>query len=277
MMTSRHIVDVSESDFEFEVIAHSQAVPVVVDFWAEWCGPCHMLGPILERLAEEADGDFRLAKVDVDESPNLAMRFNVQGIPAVKAFRNGQVVAEFTGAQPEPSVREFLRKVCPSVSDLRLEKGQSLLQMEQWSEAEEAFREALDARPENPAALLGLAKSMLAQGRSQEAADILRHFPDSREFGAAEALLPLAKALLRLDGKSNEVDDFLQAAYERALRLIGLGNFPAAMDGLLDVLKKDKRYGDDEARKVMLALFEILGDQSDLTRQYRAELASVLF
>ena len=108
MMASGYIITVTEADFEYEVVAFSQQLPVVVDFWAEWCVPCKTLGPLLEKLADEAQGSFRLAKVDVDSSPNLALRYGVRSIPNVKAFRDGQVVAEFVGAQPEPRLREFV-------------------------------------------------------------------------------------------------------------------------------------------------------------------------
>ncbi len=117
MMASDFIVDVSEADFDFEVLAYSQQAPVVVDFWAEWCAPCRVLGPILERIAQEANGNFRLARVNVDDNPNLALRFLVRSIPAVKAFKGGKMVAEFVGAQPEPKVREFLRALIPSQDD----------------------------------------------------------------------------------------------------------------------------------------------------------------
>ncbi len=277
MSPSNYILDVSEADFEYEVIAHSQEVPVVVDFWAEWCGPCKMLGPILERLAEDAGGTFRLAKVNVDDNPNLALRFNVRGIPAVKAFHHGQVVAEFVGAQPEPKVRAFLRELAPSPGDLALEKGQSMLAASQWASAEAVFQEVLADQPDLPRAVLGLAKSLLAQGKGAAAAEVLFDFPASREYAAAEKLQPLAAALSQASSTEDENEEYLAAAYNRALRLIGLGNLPAALDGLLDILREDKHYQDDDARKVILAVFELLGEESDLTREYRREMASILF
>ncbi len=276
-MSTRNIMDVSEADFEYEVIAHSQQVPVVVDFWAEWCGPCRLLGPVLERLAEEADGRFRLAKVNVDENPNLAVRYNVRGIPAVKAFQHGQVVAEFTGAQPEPRVRDFLKEISPGPGDLALSKGLNFANMGKWEQAEEVLNDVLAGNPDHPAALLGMAKALLARGRGREAREVLKNFPASREFSAAEKLLPLATALVEAEGNSDDPDDFLQAAFSRALSLIGRGNFEAAMDALLDVIRQDKRFRNGEPRKIMLALFEILGEESAVTRQYRSELASALF
>jgi putative thioredoxin len=278
MMASDFIIDVSESDFEYEVLAFSQQTPVVVDFWAEWCDPCRILGPMLERLAVEANGDFRLAKVDVDQNPNLALRYAVRSIPAVKAFRDGKMIAEFIGVQPEPRLREFLRSVSPSQSDLSIEKGASLLGMDNAQQAEAAFRQALKMTPGNSAALLGLAKSLLMQGESKESNAILNYFPASREFNTAEQIQPLARELERLEsGKSFANEDPLDAAFINALRLVKRGNLEAAMDGLLDILRENKRYQEGVARDVMVALLELLGDENPVTRQYRSELASVLF
>ena len=277
MMTSEHIISVSESDFEYEVIEYSKQTPVVVDFWAEWCGPCKSLGPILERFAQEAGGSFRLAKVDVDNNPNLALQYQVRSIPNVKAFRDGQLVAEFVGAQPENRVREFLRALAPSEHDLALEKALSLLSQEQWYEGEQILREFLIKAPNNPPALLGLARSLLAQGFIDEPEKILRDFPASKEYNTAEVLNHLVKALVTLKVEPEFSNEPLEAAYQNALRLVKKGNYAAAMDGLLDILRQEKRFRNDEARRVMLALFEMLGAESPLTRQYRNELAMVLF
>jgi putative thioredoxin len=277
MNATDNIIDVSEADFEYQVVAYSQETPVVVDFWAEWCGPCRTLGPMLERLAREANGAFRLAKVDVDKNPALARRFNVRSIPSVKAFRDAHVVAEFMGAQPESRVREFLKEVAPSEDNLALEKAQSLLQNNQWTGAEKAFRQILDETPEHPGALLGLLKTFLFQGHASEAEQIIRRFPASRELAAVETIRPLVEAMKWMKAGPGYSDDPLEAASIQAIRLITRGNLPAAMDGLLDILREDRHYRNDEARKVMLALFEMLGDENPLTEQYRKELSAVLF
>ena len=277
MMASDNIIDVSEADFEYQVLAYSQHIPVVVDFWAEWCVPCRTLGPMLERLTLESGGAFRLAKVNVDQNQNLSLRYNVRSIPAVKAFRDGKMVSEFVGMQPEPKLKEWFRALAPSSTDLLLEKGLSLISEGEWVSSQEAFQEILKVNPDSAPALFGLAKSILAQGQVDEAQRILQSLPPSREFARAEALLPLTQALIRQQNGENNHDQPLEAAYQRALRLILRGNIPASLDGLLDILREDKYFRDGEVRQVILGLFELMGDENPVTRQYRQELASVLF
>ncbi len=278
MMASDFIIDVTEADFEYQVLAYSQKVPVIVDFWAEWCVPCKVLGPMLERLAHEAQGEFRLAKLNVDQNPALAERYEVRSIPAVKAFKDGRMVAEFTGVIPEPRLRDFLSRVAPSQSDLTQEKALSLLEQRRAGEAEKIFRQSMETTPHNPVVLLGLAKSLLLQGKATESLSILQKFPASREYNSAETLLPLAQAYSRLDrGAAFSGEDPLDPAFFNALRLAKRGNIEAAMDGLLDILRENRRYRDGEARRIMLALLEMFGPNDPEARQYRNELASVLF
>lgn len=276
-MTSDYIKVVTESDFEYEVIAFSKQVPVIVDFWAEWCRPCKTLTPILERIAEESQGSFRLAKVNVDDNPNLALQFNVRSIPNVKAFRDGQVVSEFLGLQPEPRIKEFIRNLAPSQIDLLLEKGQSQLESLNWVAADQSFRQFLAKSPNNPAGLLGLLKSSLMRGDYSAAKRIIEEFPASPEFARAEMIQPLLDALSMGKSIQQTPEDPLEAAHMNALHLIMRGNLPAAMDGLIDILRQDKHYRNDEVRKVLLGLFEVLGNSHPLTQQYRQELALVLF
>jgi putative thioredoxin len=277
MNASDYIVDVNESDFEYEVLAYSQNSPVVVDFWAPWCIPCKTLGPLLERLAEEAHGAFRLARVNVDENQNLALRFSVRSIPAVKGFLHGQVVAEFVGAQPEPKVREFVRGLAPSPSDLLLEKATSLAKLHQWSSAEKTFRQVLEEGSRDSAALLGLAGSLLAQGRTDESLPILERFPASKEYASAQTLLPLAEAMRDYQRGALDEEDSLSAAYRNAIRLASRGNIPSSLDGLLDILRQDKNFRGGQARKAFLGLLELLGEDDPQTRQYRSDLSMVLF
>jgi putative thioredoxin len=276
MQSSDHIIHVNEADFQYEVLAHSNQEPVVVDFWAQWCVPCRTLDPILEKLAEDASGSFRLAKVDVDANPKLALEYGVQGIPAVKAFRNGQVIAEFNGLRPEPQIREFLKTLGPTTHDLAVGKANSQIAKGEWQEAEAAFREVLDSNPDQPGALLGLAKCLLAQGQPAGALPILRAFPVSKEYSQAEQLLPLAQAMA-VAGEKNTDENDLAALYSNALRLAGRGQILAALDGLLELLRQDKQFRRGEARQAAIGLLNLLGEENPLTRQYRTELTSLLF
>ena len=276
-MTSEYIKTVTETDFEYEVIAYSNQTPVIVDFWAEWCRPCKTLTPILEKIAEEAQGAFRLAKVNVDDNPNLSLRFNVRSIPNVKAFRDGQLVSEFLGLQPEIRVKEFIRNLAPSQVDLLLEKGLSQLDSLSWLEAGNSFHQFLTKSPNHPAGLLGLIKSDLMQGHYSEVKKVLNEFPSSVEYSRVEIIRPLYEALVRVKFSQGITDDPLEAGYQNALRLVMRGNILASMDGLIDILRQDKHYHNDEVRKVLLGLFEVLGTNHPLTHQYRQELALVLF
>lgn len=280
MAGTENIINVSESDFEYEVIQQSYDTPVVVDFWAPWCGPCRMLTPILEKLAADPNHIFILAKINVDENPNISMRYRVQGIPAVKAFRNGEVIGEFTGALPEPRVRQFIQKIAPSAADNQLSEANSLLATRHWAEAEAAFRRILSQHPYHPVATLNLAQSLLAQGQGCEAIRLLQSVTDGPELILANKLLPLGKFLCQSSEMADDWQDsapLIEIQYRQVSRIWGRNNFAAAMDGLLEVLRQDKHYASGEAKAVLLAMFELLGDDDPLTQTYRRELASVLF
>jgi putative thioredoxin len=179
--------------------------------------------------------------------------------------------------KPRDYITKFLRHVVPSTSDIQLDKGDSMLQNRAWQEASQAYQAVLEDRPQHPRALLGYAKTLLAQGKGEEAAQILNTFPPSHEYAAAEQLRPLANALTQPKPQAEVNLSSIEATYQRSLRLVRMGNLPAAIDGLLEVLRQDKHYRDDAARKNVLALFEILGQDNPTTQQYQKELASILY
>jgi putative thioredoxin len=271
------ILEVAEADFDQEVIRYSATTPVVVDFWAPWCAPCRILSPTLEKLAAEAAGTFRLAKVNIDENPGLAARFGVQSIPMLKIFRDGKIAGEMIRAQPESEVRKFLRGIAPGPADRALAEAQGLLTARRWEEAEQAARRAAALEPGNSAAALSLAKALIRQGKGSPALEVLDRFPAGSEMAAAERLRPLAALLAEVESSADSPSDVMEAGYLQAARLLARGNYPAALDGLLELLRRDKHYRNDDARRVFLAALEILGEDDPLTWEYRDELASVLF
>jgi putative thioredoxin len=278
MMATEHVINVNELNFEYEVVAYSQNTPVLVDFWAEWCQPCKILGPLLEKIVQEAGGELRLAKVNIDQNPNLAMQYNVRSIPTVKAFIEGQVVGEFVGMQPESRLREFISKLTPpSPIKLDIEKGQGLLSLHNWSEAEGILRKALVQKPETPEIELGLAKALLALNQPQEALDLLESIPSGREYAQAQLLLPYTQSLLEHQKGLLPDESTLDAVFANSLRLASQGKFAMAVDGLLDILREDKKFKGGLVKQIILGILEIMGEADPQTREYRAELASVLF
>lgn len=274
MVPSEFILDVNEKSFEFEVLYYSRNIPVLVDFWASWCQPCKQLSPMLENVVTEADGSLRLARVDADANPKLAMQYQVRSLPTVIAFQDGKVVAEFSGLISQDQLDEFVELLLPpSQIDLDLEKGNSLLSLHQWKEAEDVFRSLSQSEDCPPAAILGLAKSLIPQGKSSDALVLLKRFPASKEYRQAEALLPLAADLT--SGIEPETD--LDAMYANSLRLVNRGNLLSALDGLLEVLNNDKNYRKGKAKFAFLAILELLGDQDPSARDYRDELSLILF
>lgn len=277
-MSANFILDVNEANFEYEVISFSQNTPVVAAFWAAWRQPAQELSALLERLAREAQGAFRLARVDADRNPNLTVRYGVRSLPTVKAFTQGQVVAEFVGLQPEGRVRDFLSSITPpSPFNLALERADGFYHLRQYDQAEKAYRRLLELQPGTPAALLGLARTLLRRGTAPEAFTILKDFPDSRQLVQAELLLPLAERLMDLQAGRLPTEADLDALFTRALQMAQRGNIYAALDGLIELLRQDKRYGSGRARQAALGLIELLGDDDPATRSYRNELASALF
>jgi len=275
------IVDTTSETFETDVIARSRELPVVVDFWAEWCAPCRMLGPILEKLATEYAGRFVLVRADSDRLPEAAMSFGVQSIPAVFGVMDGQIVDAFTGALPEPQIRQWLDRIL--LSDCLAQAGR--LETSDPKQAETKYREVLEAAPNESAASIGLTRVLLAQDREDEARDIIRQL-EGRGFLEPEA--EKVKAHLQLRDSSNiDVDsrreaaeanpDNLQAQLELGEALAGNARYQEALDVFLALVERDRHGVGESARKMMIDVFRVLPDDSDLVSEYRRKLSTVLY
>jgi len=245
------VIDVSEADFQQQVIDKSHEVPVVVDFWAEWCGPCRQLGPTLEKAANAREGEVVLAKLDTDANQRLAAAFQIQGIPAVKAFKDGKVVAEFVGAQPPANVERFFDALVPSEADRLVAAGD-----------EASLRRALELQPGRADAAVPLARLLLARGDREGALEVAENVAGSFQ---ADGL----RARIRLEA-AEDVD--LADAWDR----LDAGDREGAADILLDALPTADGAKDD-IRAVIVAILDELGVEHPYARDARRRLASALY
>jgi putative thioredoxin len=277
-------IEAGEDNFEADVLERSHQIPVLVDFWAPWCGPCRVLGPVLEKLADEYSGKFVLAKINVDESPSLAGAFGVQGIPAVKLIKDGEIAGEFTGALPEPAVREMLSRYLPSEYDEQADEAADLEEQGKPAEAQAIYQSILDAEPTHAKSLLGLGRVLMNAGDRDGALEILERIsPAAEERKIADRLI--ARLQLQGDQSADEATlrqklaaqpDSLEARFDLAQALAANEKLEEALSEFLNIVKSDRGFRDD-ARKAMVQIFEVLPPDDPLIDKYRSELATVLF
>lgn len=285
--------DTTTATFAADVIQESMTVPVLVDFWAPWCGPCKQLQPVLEKVVGLSKGAVKLVKMNIDENPEIPGQLGIKSIPAVIAFKNGQPLDGFMGAVPESQIVAFIERIAgpigPSETELLLEQGEDLLAEENWGDAAQAFAAVLqsEGETENPAALAGLARCYVGSGDLDEAEAALEKVTDADKdhpaVAAARAALDLARQSeglgdikeLQAKVEANPADH--AARLELAIALSARGEREEAVDQLVESVRRDRAFNDEASRKQLLQFFEAWGPKDEMTLYGRRRLSSVLF
>ena len=284
-VNSPYIVETTQETFERDVVDRSRDVPVVVDFWAAWCGPCRTLGPRLERLAEEYGGKFVLVKADTERVPDIAAAFGIRSIPAVFGLKDGKLVDSFVGVLPESEIRAFLDRLLPTPAERLIAEARGL-ESTDLKAAEERYRIALDLAPEEPQVKIGLARVLLAQDRPDEARPLIEALerrgylePEAEKLKADLTLRSQAEGAAGVESARAAAaadPDNPDLAFALAEALAAVGRYPEALDLCLDLIERHRKRVGESAHKLMLTIFQLLGD-AEIVADYQRKLASALF
>lgn len=284
MSDSPYIIEVTAANFSEVVLQGSGNQPVLVDFWADWCQPCLALMPILSKLAEEYQGQFVLAKINSDQNQELSAQYGVRSLPTIKLFRNGDAVDEFMGALPESSVREFIDKHIERESDKVHTLGLQALQQGDLEQAIILLTQANELDPGRAKIVVDLASVLAQTGETERAEALLQALPSSErstaEVAGLLARMEFASQATHLPGvdqlQAAANDGDLTARNQLAVQQLAAGDYAAAMDNLLLILQKDRKFDDDVGRKTLLKVFDMLGEDP-LVETYRRKMFSYLY
>jgi putative thioredoxin len=286
------IKDSSTATFMADVVEASRDVPVIVDFWATWCGPCKQLTPALEKAVTAAKGAVKMVKIDVDQNQDLAAQFRIQSVPSVFAFKDGQPIDGFAGALPESQIKSFIQRLTgetgPSPADQALEQAQAAYDAGDYGAAGNLYMQVLREDQSSTKAVAGVIRCAVASGQLDQAREMLGQLPEEAlqdsEIAAAKTALDLAQEGQSAGGDTAELEAQVnanpgdhQARFDLAAALYGNGNAEAAIDQLLEIVSRDRKWEDDGARKRLVEIFDALGPTNPLTVAGRRKLSSMLF
>ena len=287
MNAQNNITDVTSATFSTEVIQRSASIPVLVDFWADWCGPCQMQMPVLKKLVEDYNGKFALARVNTEEQRELARAFNIRSLPTMHLYRNGEIVEQVVGAQSESNMRVLLERHIERESDIVRQKAREAWQQGDSTRALTLLQEARQAEPDNHRVTLDYIELSIKAGLTEQAGALLAELPhdvrNEQEAARLRSLLDFtttalqAHPLEQLETRVREQPDDLEARYQLASRYVLADRLEDAMDAFMHILERDRTFRDDAGHRGLLAVFDLLGNEGDLVNSYRRRLFNALY